>query len=323
MPPTTVKTMSPRFESLEVKMVESITIAEGIPPRNIWSRIREKLREPFAEFLGVSILTAIGLGVNCQTTLSSNPRVAGSPKGDWNSVALGWGAGIALGVWVSGGISGGHINPAVTLAMATFRGFPWKKVPIYMLSQLLGGLVGAAIVYGNYVHAIDIYEGGRNVRTMLTAGLFATYPLDFVTNASAFFSEFLGAGILMIAVLAMCDKQNSGPTGGLAPLVLFVTLMGIALSLGMETGFGINPARDLGPRLLTSMVGYGRMVYNFRKQYWLWCSVIAPFLGAQAGALVYDALVYIGEDSILNKRLRRHGLPRNVSAEQGRLDSNV
>ncbi len=86
--------------------------------------------------------------------------------------------GTALGVWVSGGISGGHINPAVTLAMAVFRDFPWRKVPIYMFAQLMGGICGGGIVYANYIHAIDIVEGGRDIRTLSTAGIFSTYAVS-------------------------------------------------------------------------------------------------------------------------------------------------
>jgi aquaglyceroporin related protein len=96
---------------------------------------------------------------------------------DYVSLNFGWAIGVALGVLVSGGISGGHINPAVTLAFATWRNFPWKKVPMYITAQVMGGLVGAAIVYANYFHAIDIFEGGRGVRTLSTAGLFSTYAV--------------------------------------------------------------------------------------------------------------------------------------------------
>ncbi|KAM6494396.1 Aquaporin-like protein [Amanita muscaria] len=268
---------------------------------NWWSRFRTTIREPFAEFLGTAILTLIGVGVNCQTTLSNNPNVANAPRGDWVTVALGWGTAAALGVWVSGGISGGHINPAVTLALATFRDFPWKKVPAYIISQLLGAIVGGALAYANYFHAIDIVEGGRNIRTLNTAGLFAMYPLGYMTDVSAFFSEILCTAVLMIGILAMIDKQHFGPPRGLAPLVIFMTFVAISVSLGMETGFGMNPARDLGPRMITSMVGYGKAVYDFRSQYWLWGQIIAPILGAQAGALVYDALIYTGKDSVINK----------------------
>jgi aquaglyceroporin related protein len=267
---------------------------------NKWARYREYIREPFAEFLGVMILVIFGTGVDCQVVLGGNTKVNPSEKGSYLSINVGWAVGTAMGVWISGGISGGHINPAVTIALATFRGFPWKKVPKYILAQLLGGIVGAAIVYANYFHAIDLVEG-RGVRTLATANLFSTYAAGYMTNVSAFFDEFLGTTILILVVLAMNDKKNMPPPAGLAPLVLFILILGIGTSLGMETGYAINPARDLGPRMLTAMVGYGKEVFTFRNQYWLWCPVIAPIMGALFGSLVYDTMLYTGDDSIINK----------------------
>jgi len=299
------ESFSSKFDAARPSNALLLPHSEVIPAadttHNRYTKYSEIIREACAEFLGTAILVGIGIGANCQAVLSSNTQVSSSPKGNWTTVALGWGTGAALAVWACGGISGGHINPAVTLAFATFRGLPWKKVPVYMFSQLMGGIVGAAIAYANYFHAINIYEGGDNIRTLKTAGLFAVYPLDYMTNVSAFFSEFLATAFLVIAVFSMCDRQNMGTPKGLGPLVIFMVFVAITVSLGMETSFGINPARDLGPRILTSMVGYGREVYNFRRQYWLWCEVMAPFLGATAGALVYDALVYTGTDSPLSK----------------------
>ncbi|KAJ6508473.1 aquaporin [Mycena sanguinolenta] len=268
---------------------------------NAWFKYRLALREYVAEFMGVAVLIIFGTGVDCQVVLSSVTGVAASQKGDYLSINFGWAVGTAMGVWVSGGISGGHINPAVTLALATFRGFPWRKVPGYILAQVLGGLCGAGLVYANYFHAINIFEGGRDVRTLATASLFSTYALDYMTAVSAFFDEFLGTAVLMVMVLAINDKKNLPTPAGLAPLFLFLLILGIGNSLGMQTGYAINPARDLGPRLLTSMVGYGRQVYTFRSQYWLWCPIIAPICGAQVGALFYDAFIYTGDESPLNK----------------------
>ncbi|KAJ7777843.1 aquaporin-like protein [Mycena maculata] len=245
------------------------------------------------------LLIIFGTGVVCQVVLSSITAVAPSQKGDYLSISFSWAVGTAMGVWVSVGISGGHINPAVTLALAVWRGFPWKKVP--STSILLGGVVGAALVYANYIHAIDLYEGGRDVRTLKTASLFSTYALGYMTNVSCFFSEFLASAVLLIVVLATTDSHNSPPPPGLFPLVLFILILGIGASLGMETGYAINPARDLGPRILTSMVGYGRQVYDFRNQYWLWCPVIAPILGAQAGTIFYDCFLFNGPESRVNR----------------------
>ncbi|KAL0579421.1 hypothetical protein V5O48_002592 [Marasmius crinis-equi] len=270
-------------------------------PQNWWWDYRLRIREAAAEFAGVMLLVIFGSGVNCQVGLSSNTGVASSPKGDYLSVSFGWAVGLAIGVWVSAGISGGHINPAVTLSLAIFRGFPWRKVPIYIIAQLLGGIVGAAIVYANYFHAIDIVEGGRGVRTLATAGFFGTFAADYMTNVSCFFSEFLATAILILVILAVTDKRNSPPPYGLLPLVVFILTLGIAACLGMETGFAINPARDLGPRILTSMVGYGSAVYSFRNQYWIWCPVLAPIFGAMAGTCFYDILLFTGEESIFNR----------------------
>jgi aquaglyceroporin related protein len=253
-----------------------------------------------AEFFGVMLLVMFGEGAGCQVLLSSNTAVTETHKGDYLSANLGWAIGIALGVWVCGGISGGHINPAVTLALATFRKFPWRKVPAYIFAQVMGGLCGGAIVYANYFHAIDLFEGGRGIRTVPgTAGIFSTYPLSYMTPASSFFCEFTATAVLLMMILAITDKNNTPPPPGLVPLVLFITLLGIGAALGMETGFAVNPARDFGPRLFAAMI-YGKEVFNFRNQYWLWCPVIAPICGALVGTLAYDVFLYTGPDSIMS-----------------------
>lgn len=264
--------------------------------------IRHAIREPMAEFFGVALLIIFGAGSACQVVLSTNPDVASSARGSFLSINFGWAIGIAMGAWVSGGISGGHINPAITIAMATYRGFPWRKVPSYILAQVLGGVVGAGLVYANYVHAIDIFEGGHHIRTQATASLFATYALPYMTQVSCFFSEFLATAVLSMMLLALTDKRNGAPTNGLLPLALFVLFVGLGASLGMETAYALNPARDFGPRLFLAMAGYGKALFNYRSQYWLWAPIIAPVLGAQAGGLLYDSFLYDGDDSPIKWR---------------------
>lgn len=263
-----------------------------------WMAYRQIVREAFAEFIGIAILIIFGNGVNCQVTLTEN-----GAAGDWNTINIGWAVGTAMGVWVSAGVSGGHINPAVTLALASFRGFPWKKVPVYIAAQILGAFTGAAIIYGNYFHALDVFEGGVGIRSELTRGLFATYAKPYMTNVSCFFSEFLGAFVLMFVVLAIGDKKNCPVPAGLAPLALYFLILGLGASLGVETAYAINPARDFGPRLLTAAAGYGSQVWNYRNQYWIWCPILGPIMGAQFAALVYDTFIYTGEDSAISRRL--------------------
>ncbi|KAG8759970.1 hypothetical protein FRC12_009643 [Ceratobasidium sp. 428] len=267
---------------------------------NKWSRMRAKLREPAAEFLGTMILIIFGTGVDCQVVLSGNTAVASSPKGSYLSISFGWAIGTALGVWVSGGISGGHINPAVTLVQAIFRGFSWKKVPSYILAQTMGAMTGAGLVYANYHRAIDLFEG-PGVRTIRTASLFTTFALDYLSNVQCFFSEVLATAILLLVVLAVTDRRNGPPPDGLVPLVLFITILGEGACLGMQTAYALNPARDLGPRLMCWMAGYGREVWNYRSQYWLYTPIIGPIVGAIAGTAIYDAFIFTGSESIFNK----------------------
>jgi hypothetical protein len=158
------------------------------------------IREPAAEALGTMMLCLVGISINCQVSLSADPAIAPGQVGVYLSQCIGWAFALALGVWISAGISGGHCNPVVchaasfvlsqlsvdwqvTVAMAIFRGFPWRKVPVYIFAQVFGAFIGALIVYSNYFHAIDIFEGGAGVRTVPgTASFFSPY----VVRASSF-----------------------------------------------------------------------------------------------------------------------------------------
>ncbi|KAJ6621801.1 aquaporin-like protein [Mycena sp. CBHHK59/15] len=209
---------------------------------NAWSRYRLVLRAYVAEFVGVCILIIFGTGVDCRVVLSSVTGVASSQKGvfkSYLSISFGWAIGIstAMGVRESGGISGGHINPTVIIALAMYRGFPWRKVPIFVLTM-------------------NIFEGDSHIRTLSTASVFSTYALDYMASVSCFFSELLVTAVLLVVVLAINDKKNMPLPAGLVPLVLFILVLGIGACLGMETTYEINPTLDLGLRLLTSMVGY-------------------------------------------------------------------
>ncbi|KAI9512387.1 aquaporin [Russula earlei] len=269
----------------------------------------ENIREPAAEMLGTMILTLVGTGGNCQAVLSSNTGVSSTPKGDAISLSLGWACGVALGAWVAGNTSGGHVNPVITLCMAVFRDFPWRKVPGYVLGQLIGAWAGAIIVFGNYFHAIDIVEGKKGGRTLTTASLFGTYALDYMPSANCFFDEFIGTFILLLVVFAVTDKRNSSLPGGLVPLVVFFAILAVAVAFGMQTGFAINPARDLGPRIMTAMVGYGHQVFSFRHQYWIWAPLLGSVCGGLTASFLYDVLIYLGPESFVNapnESVRRH-----------------
>lgn len=185
--------------------------------------------------------------------------------------------GVMLGVYCSG-VSGAHLNPAVTLANCIFRKFPWKKLPVYALAQLLGAMAASLIVYGNYKSAIDAFEGGQGIRTVgldtSTAGIFCTYPAPFLTKTGQFFDEFIGSSILMFCLYALLDDGNNG-AGNLTPLGLFFVIYGIGACFGSNTGYAINPARDLGPRIMSHAVGYGHQVWT-AGDYYFWVCRFPP-----------------------------------------------
>jgi len=269
-------------------------------PDLLWSRIRHFCREPFAEFLGVFILIMFGDGVVAQVVLSNGA------KGDYQSISWGWGLGVMLGVYTAG-ISGAHLNPAVTFANCVFRKFPWRKFPFYLVAQVLGAMLASGVVYANYKSAIDVYEGGAGIRTVpgystnATAGIFCTYPAAFMTKTGQFFSEFIASTLLMFLIYALKDDGNLG-AGNLTPLGLFFVIFGIGACFGWETGYAINLARDFGPRLMSYMLGYGTNVWRAGNWYF-WVPMVAPFFGCTFGGFLYDVFLFTGESPINTKAM--------------------
>lgn len=178
---------------------------------------------------------------------------------------------VMMGVFVARR-SGGHLNPAVTFANCIYRGFPWYKLPYYTVAQVLGAMLGAVVVYANYVSAIDLLEGAPGVRTInATAGVFATYPVPFISTRQQFFSEFLASAILMFSIFSLVDAG----LGSIMPLFLLFLIFGIGASFGWETGYAMNLARDFGPRLMCFFVGYGDAVFTASGSYFWVC--LSPF----------------------------------------------
>ncbi|KAI3477285.1 hypothetical protein L1887_61060 [Cichorium endivia] len=186
---------------------------------------------------------------------------------------LAWAAGVAMAVWVSGGISGGHCNPSVTVALALFRGFPRRKVIPFVVAQTLGATAASLLVYANNFTNIARFQGGaaRTVKGLgSTAPFFFTLPAPELSYASAFFSEFLATAVLLFVVFALADTANLKPPKGTQPFAMFIVLLGIGASLGYNTGYAINGARDTGPRIALWLVGYGSEVWTHDAWYWAW-----------------------------------------------------
>jgi aquaglyceroporin related protein len=204
-----------------------------------------------------------------------------------------------LGVYVAGD-SGGYLNPAITFANCLYRGLPWKRFPIYLVAQFLGGWIAAGIVYGYYYYAIDNYEG-VGVRTVppskgATAGIFCTYPQSFMTTNAQFWAEVIETTILQFGIFALKDMSNVGAERFL-PLGLFFLIFGLGACFGFETGYAMNFARDFGPRLMSYMVGYGPKVWT-AGHYYFWVPIVAPFIGCTFGGFLYDVFIYTGPSPI-------------------------
>jgi glycerol uptake facilitator protein len=256
--------------------------------------------ELMAEFLGTLVLILFGDGCVATFLLFSNnvfPTTLSSEKGalipggffpvDWNLVALGWGFAVMLGMYVAGAASGAHINPAVTLAFAARRKFPWGKVVPYWIAQVLGAFVAAALLNLVYRDALNHALNGHNITTL--GGVFYTAPRSFVSIAGAFGDEFIGTALLVGLIFAIVDIRNQPVQANLTPLIVGLLIVAIGLSFGGNTGYAINPARDFGPRLLVTAAGGGTLAWP--ADYW-WIPIVAPLAGGVFGAFAYDFTIH-------------------------------
>jgi MIP family channel proteins len=243
-------------------------------------------REAAAEFLGTFVLIVFGVGVVAQTVLSKGAN------GSFLAINIGWGLAVMLGIYTSRGVSGAHLNPAVTLAAALFRGFPWSKVAPFVVAQIAGAFVASAVVLLTYREAFDAFDGG--VRQVLgpqgTAGIFATYPQPFLSTLGGFIDQVVGTALLTATILAVIDERNNTTPPWLAPVIVGGIVVAVGVSFGFNAGYAINPARDLGPRLFTAVAGWGGEVFSAARGWW-WVPVVAPCVGAVIGALTYDWLI--------------------------------
>src|SRR5919201_1470628 len=256
--------------------------------------------ELIAEFLGTFILICFGDGVVGMAVAALNQSGRGTlifqASGDWLLIAWGWGFAVAFAVYVAGGISGAHINPAVTLAFAVRRGFPWRKVPGYIGAQLLGAFAGAALVYAVYKGAIDSYERTHHISrgdpdSLTTFSIFATFPAPYLGNwVGPFVDQVVGTAFLVGLIFALVDPLNQPPRANLAPWVIGLVVAAIGISFGANAGYAINPARDFGPRVLAWLTGWGKVAFPGAHGYF-WVPIIGPLIGGVVGAIVYDFFI--------------------------------
>jgi glycerol uptake facilitator protein len=282
--------------------------------RTIWGELS-------AEFLGTFVLIAFGDGVVAMAVAALNQSGRGTAifvaSGDWLLITWGWALAVTFAVYVAGGVSGAHINPAVTLALAVRRNFPWAKVVPYMIAQLIGAFVGAALVYLVYHNAISSYEAAHHITrgalggagdSTATYSIFATFPAPYFHSSMIwpFVDQIVGTAFLLMFIVALTDERNQPPRMNLAPLLIGFVVAAIGMSFGANAGYAINPARDFGPRFFAWLAGWGQVAIPGVHNYF-WVPIVGPFVGGVIGVIVYDLFI--------RDVLRDRGAPMAVEEE--------
>ena len=233
-----------------------------------------------SEMVGTAILVLLGDGVVAAVLLNQSK----AQNSGWIVICLGWGMGVAFAVFAVGEFSGAHINPAVTIGFASIGDLPWGDVPQYLAGQFAGAFVGACLVFLAYLPHWGITEDPG-----LKLAVFSTGPAVRSPGANIV-TEVIGTAVLLVGVLALISGANAetiGPTG-LTGLLVGLLVLGIGLSLGGPTGYAINPARDLGPRIahqVLPIAGKGDSDWGYA-----WVPVVGPIIGGVAGAVLFDVL---------------------------------
>ncbi|HEY3444451.1 MAG TPA: MIP/aquaporin family protein [Paludibaculum sp.] len=243
------------------------------------------LAELVAEFVGTMIILLFGAGSVAMVVLFGSGVPGEIVNGGYTNIVLGWGLGVTFGIYAAGKISGAHLNPAVTLALAVFRGFSWAKVAPYCVAQTLGAMAGAALVFANYHAAIQHFDPLLEK----TAGIFTTFPAFPDVPAAGLFDQALGTALLLFLIFALSDERNQ-PVGHLGPMLTGLIVVAIGISFGKLHGYAINPARDLGPRIFTVLAGFRNNGLIDGSNVW-WIPIAGPLAGGLAGAGLYDLLI--------------------------------
>jgi glycerol uptake facilitator protein len=236
-----------------------------------------------AEFIGTMILVLLGDGVVANVCLKGTK----ANNSGWIVITMGWGLAVFTAVVISGEFSGAHINPAVTIGLAAAKTFPLAKVPLFIAAQLLGGAAGALLVWLFYRDHYDISTDPGAILATFATGPAIRKPISNVL------SEVIGTFVLILTVLYIAGPKVTSTTaeikvgmGSLGAIPVAFVVMGIGMSLGGTTGYAINPARDLGPRLVHQLVP----IRNKGTSDWAysWVPIVGPILGALLAAFVYS-----------------------------------
>ena len=274
---------------------------------------RNILPEMAAEFLGTLVLILFGNGVVAMVVLFGKGTPGEIVHGGFTNITFAWGLGVTMGCYIAGKISGAHLNPAVTIAFAVFRDFPWRKVIPYVGAQTAGAFCGAALVFVNYLPAFR----QADPELSRTAGVFTTFPAYPELLHAGLLDQTIGTALLLLLVMAIVDERNQPPGANLTPALIGAVVVVIGMSFGGLHGYAINPARDFGPRLFTVVAGFrnngltdGPLVF--------WVPIVGPILGGLIGAAVYDFGIRRFLPAAREEVLREAQASRKLVSPEGR-----
>ncbi|XP_072889020.1 aquaporin-9b isoform X2 [Hemitrygon akajei] len=244
------------------------------------------IKEGLAEFLGTFILILFGCGCIAQSVLSRGV------SGNILTSSIGFPFGVTIAVYATMGVSGAHLNPAISLSMCVLGRLRWLRLPVYWIAQLVGAFTGSAAVFGLYYDAFMTFNGGNLTITgqNATAQIFSSYPAPHLSFANGFADQLIGTAALLFSILAILDSKNDRVPKGLEPIVIGLIILVLGLSMGFNCGGSINPARDLGPRLFTAVAGWGFEVFRAGDGWW-WVPVVAPLIGGILGSSIYVVFI--------------------------------
>jgi len=286
------------------------TVAESMAVGPLPLRWKQGLiGELWAEFFGCFILICFGDGVVAMLwALPGSGRGAYAnilfSSGDWLLITWGWALAVVFAIYVVGGVTGAHINPAITFGAAIRKQLPWNKVPGYWLAQVLGCFVGAALVYLVYVNAIDAYNTANHIvrgsyASKGTYSTFATFPAPYFSSVwGPLIDQIVGTFFLALFVWAVTDEFNLPVGANMTPWIVGMIVMAVGISFGANAGYAINPARDFGPRIFAWIAGWGKqampgdyLVNGGRITGYFWVPIVGPLIGGGLASVFYDRFI--------------------------------
>ncbi|TGZ69826.1 hypothetical protein CRM22_003524 [Opisthorchis felineus] len=252
------------------------------------------LRVFIGELVGTMILVIFGDAAVAQSVFGSNVSAF--------SVSFGWGLAVILGIFISGTLGYGLLNPAIALAFAFNAKVPWIVVPVATIAELIGAFLGGLIVYCNYQVNIQLLDPGLTTKTL---GIFCTGPSN-AGNLPGFYDQIIGTALLALMVLAIGDRYNFNIPPYLTPIYIGFLVSALVGALGVNAGAALNPARDLGPRLAAFTVGYKNAFTAYDS--YCWVPIIGPYIGAVLGVLLYELIIGVHIRGLKKEQERQNKL---------------